>query len=52
MKEKLNPIEKLWCDVYIAVSGASNSTYMDTPIIWADKAVSEFKKRFEKREEK
>jgi hypothetical protein len=46
MKKEFNMLEQLWVNVYLAVSGSSNCTDIDTPEKWADRAVSEFKKRF------
>ena len=40
--------KKLWCDVVIAVHGASNSTNPSSGITWADSSLKEFDERFPK----
>lgn len=40
--------KKLWCDVYVAYVGASNSTNNDGAYKWADIALERFDEKFNK----
>ncbi len=44
--------KNLWINVFIAYTNSSNSTSIEYGHIWADKALTEFDKRFKKHEEK
>ena len=38
--------KQLWIGVAIAVSGASNSTNMSSPAMWANEVLKEYDRRF------
>ena len=46
LEQHLNFRKKLWCDVYVAYVGASNSTNNDAAFKWADIALERFDERF------
>lgn len=50
LEQDKNIRKKLWCDVYVAYVGASNSTDNNGAYKWADKALEKFDERFMKPE--
>jgi hypothetical protein len=38
--------KELWCNVWVAVAGASNSTKSELVSLWADRALRDFDERF------
>ena len=51
LEQHYNMRKKLWCDVYLAYVGASNSTNNDGAYKWADIALERFDERFSKPKE-
>jgi hypothetical protein len=44
--------KELWCNVWVAVAGASNSTRSDIVTTWADRALKDFDERFPRQNDK
>jgi len=40
--------EELWLKVWLIVAGSSNCTNADSPSIWADRCVRDFKEKYRK----
>lgn len=50
-QEHLLARKKLWSDVFVAYTSASNSTSKDGGVTWADFALEAFDERFKKEQE-